>query len=81
VLSFNEYIAEEYLEENEKKLAKLASDIEKRKGLLALAAEKRKMSKNSRRHFRSNAEVNHENKIRDLQQQHDELKKSMSGNA
>jgi hypothetical protein len=81
VLSFNEYILEEYLEENEKKLAKLASDIEKREGLLSLAAEKRKMSKSSRRHFRSNAEVNHENKLRDLRQKHDDLKKSMSGNA
>ena len=80
MLSFNQYIQEEYLEENEKKLAKLAADIEKREGLLALAAEKRRMSKGSRSHFRSNAELNHEIKISNLRQQHYDLKKSMESN-
>jgi hypothetical protein len=76
--TFNEFVVHEYLEESEKKLAKLAADIEKRKGLLDLATEKRKMSKGSRRHFQSNAEINHASKIRELEQKHDALKKSMT---
>jgi nitrogen regulatory protein PII-like uncharacterized protein len=76
--TFNEFIKEDILTESEKKLAKIAADIQKRKGLLDLAAEKRRMSKGSRRHFRSNAEVNHENKIRELEQKHEALKKSMN---
>jgi hypothetical protein len=67
-----------YLTESEKKLAKLAADIEKREGLLSLAAEKRKMRKGSARHYQSPAEINHAAKISDLRQQHYDLKKSMT---
>jgi multidrug resistance efflux pump len=72
-----DFILESTLEKHQKKLAKLKADIEKRRGLLDLAAEKRKMRKSSARHFQSNSEISHSSKLSALHQQHGELERAI----